>query len=65
MFAVSNLGLNMPGQQKAQGYYTSVGTSLGFGERHDPLDDNKTVVPGVGTYNISKDGKDNDAPAWK
>jgi hypothetical protein len=65
MFAVSNLGLNMPGQQKAQGYFTSVGTSFGFGERTDEQSNNKTVVPGVGTYNVTRDGNDNDAPAWK
>jgi len=29
MYTVQNLGLNMPGQQKAQGYFNSVGTSLG------------------------------------
>ena len=32
------MGLTVPTQQKPQGYFTSVGTSLGFGERHDPLD---------------------------
>jgi hypothetical protein len=51
MYSISNLGLNMPGQQKAQGYFTSVGTSLGFGEREDP-NEKRLNVPGVGTYNI-------------
>ena len=44
MFAVSNLGLNMPGQQKPQGFNTSVGTSFGYGERHDPLREKKPIV---------------------
>jgi len=55
----------MPGQQKAMGYYTSTGTGLGFGERHDPLKDNPVVVPGVGTYNVTKDAENNDNPKWK
>lgn len=38
MYTVQNLGLNMPGQEKVQGYFNSVGTSLGFGKRHEPLD---------------------------
>lgn len=45
----------MPGQEKVQGYFTSVGTSLGFGKRHDPLDGQNLYTPGVGAYNIDKD----------
>ena len=54
---ISNLGLNMPGQQPAQGFYHSVGASFGFGERHE---DKGIEVPGVGTYEISKGGEAND-----
>jgi len=52
MYSISNLGLNMPGQQKAQGYFTSVGTSFGFGERQDPIEADILQVPGVGTYEM-------------
>lgn len=37
-YTIQNLGLTVPGQQKAQGYFTSVGTGLGFGKRHEPVD---------------------------
>lgn len=47
------------------GYYQSVGTSMGFGERHDPLKDNPMIVPGVGTYNVGKDADGNSNPSWK
>jgi hypothetical protein len=62
---VSNLGLNMPGQQKAIGYFTSTGTGLGFGERYDPLKANPVQVPGVGTYDVTRNGEDNEGPKWK
>ena len=39
-FSIQNLGLTVPTQQKPQGYFNSVGTSLGFGDRYDPLDGN-------------------------
>ena len=65
MYSIANLGLTVPGQQKAQGFYTSVGTSLGFGERSDPLDNVPTYVPGVGEYNISKPAEENSNPTWK
>jgi hypothetical protein len=54
MYNIANLGLTVPGQQRAQGFYTSVGTSLGYGERSDPLDLVPTFVPGVGEYDIGK-----------
>lgn len=53
----------MPGQQKAQGYYTSVGTSFGLGERSN--DEPHMIIPGVGTYEMAQDAQNNMAPAWK
>jgi len=50
MYSIQNLGLNMPGQQKPIGYWNSVGTSFGFGDRSDPIKGEKTTVPGPGTY---------------
>lgn len=46
----------MPTQQKPQGYFTSVGTSLGFGERHDPLDgaDVRFAVRGTAEPGVPK-----------
>jgi hypothetical protein len=35
---------------------------MGFGERHDPLDENKTVVPGIGTYNVANAAENNHNP---
>ena len=32
------MGLTVPTEQKPQGFHTSGGTSMGYGERHDPLD---------------------------
>tara|TARA_B110000503_G_C7020008_1_gene359366 strand:+ start:202 stop:306 length:105 start_codon:yes stop_codon:yes gene_type:complete len=32
-----------------------VGTSLGYGRRHEPLDGQPVENPGVGMYNIGKD----------
>ena len=55
----------MPGQQKPIGYFNSVGTSLGFGERSDPNQGDRMYVPGVGTYDVAKNADDNGAPAWK
>jgi len=63
MYSISNLGLNMPGQQKAQGYFTSVGPSFGLGERSS--DQNKLDVPGVGNYEIGQNADQNLAPAYK
>lgn len=69
-YTIQNLGLTVPGQQKAQGFFTSVGTGLGFGRRHEPLDGQNIrheygeidgipsrVIdyPGTGEYNIAKD----------
>ena len=49
----------MPGQQKAQGYFNSVGTSLGYWgheslgmKRHEPDDFMPIHVPCPTTYNI-------------
>ena len=64
MYSISNLGLNMPGQQKAQGYMTSVGTSFGFGERSETVNPKKKV-PGVGTYDLGKEAEQNNNPSWK
>ena len=78
-YTIQNLGLTVPGQQKAQGFYTSVGTSLGFGRRHEPLDGQNVgkeygkdgVVtrvidfPGVGTYDVGADARANSNPSWK
>ena len=58
---ISNLGLNMPGQQPAQGFFHSVGASFGFGERHQ---EKGLDVPGVGTYKIDKGGEDNNQPKY-
>ncbi len=64
MYQIQNLGLTVPGQQKAQGYFTSVGTSMGFGKRHDPLDGQPINFPGVGNYDITKDIEQNSNPKW-
>ena len=53
----------MPGQQKAQGYFTSVGASFGLGERSN--DEPNMIIPGVGNYEIAQDAHNNNAPAWK
>ena len=45
--------------------YTSVGTSMGLGKRHEPLDGQPVNHPGVGTYDIGKDAGDNPNPTWK
>ena len=45
--------------------YTSVGASMGFGERSDPLDLVPTYVPGVGEYDIGKGAEENSNPTWK
>ena len=69
MYTVQNLGLNMPGQEKVQGYFNSVGTSLGFGKRHEPLDGQPIYTPGVGSYNIdhniAKDAGKNADAQWR
>ena len=65
MYNIANLGLTVPGQQKAQGFYTSVGTSLGYGDRSDPLDYVPILNPGVGEYNIGKNADENSNPTWK
>ena len=65
MYNIANLGLTVPGQQRAQGFYTSVGTSLGYGERSDLLDMVPKYVPGVGEYDISKGAEENSNPTWK
>lgn len=49
-YSIQNLGLTVPGQQKAQGYFTSVGTSMGFGERPDGLNKMTLGFPGPATY---------------
>ena len=37
-FSIQNLGLTIPQERKPQGLFTSSGTSIGFGARHEPLD---------------------------
>ena len=75
------MGLTVPGQSKAQGFYTSVGSGLGFGKRHEPLDGqnvrkeyglNPDGYPsrivdyaGVGEYDIGKNADENSNPTWK
>jgi len=54
-FSIQNLGLTVPGQGKSQGYYNSVGTSMGMGKRHEPLDGQPINNPGVGDYNLIKE----------
>lgn len=55
----------MPGQQKPIGYWNSTGTSLGFGERSDPLKGDVIHIPGAGTYEVGKNADENEAPKWK
>ena len=64
-FSIQNLGLTVPTQTKAQGFNTSVGTSMGFGERHDPIDGQSLRNPGVGEYNLAKDALENHNPGWR
>lgn len=64
-FSIQNLGLTVPTQQKAQGFNTSVGTSMGFGERHQPLDGMPVKNPGVGDYDLAKDAIENNNPKWR
>ena len=67
MYSIANLGLTVPGQQKSQGYFTSVGTSMGLGKRHEPLDSNLDAVnnPGIGSYDIGKMADENSNPTFK
>ena len=76
MYSISNLGLNMPGQNKPIGYWNSVGTSFGFVERSDPNIGDKMTNPGPGTYPqmVDSEGYDRrggdeetapNGPAWK
>ena len=62
----------MPGQQKAQGYFNSVGSSMGqwghesLGQkRHEPDDGMPIYVPCPSTYNIRKEASENSNPTWK
>lgn len=64
-FSIQNLGLTVPTQQKAQGYFNSVGTSLGLGIRHQPLDNVPWENPGVGDYDLAKNAEENSNPTWK
>lgn len=64
-YSIQNLGLTVPGQQKPQGYWNSVGTSLGYGKRHEPLDGKDVSFPGVGNYEISQEANENPNPKWK
>ena len=43
----------MPGQNKVIGFYNSVGTSFGFGDRPDPNTGDKMTNPGPGAYHKS------------
>lgn len=64
-FSIQNLGLTVPTQQKPQGFFNSVGTSMGLGVRHDSLDVMPWKNPGVGTYELAKEATDNSNPTWK
>lgn len=50
MYQISNLGLNMPGQNKPIGYWNSVSTGFGFGERSEAITGERVTNPGPGTY---------------
>jgi hypothetical protein len=65
MYSISNLGLNMPGQQKPQGYFTSVGASFGFGDRPDPIAGEHLSFPGTGQYDLRHSADTNSEPKWK
>lgn len=64
-FSIQNLGLTVPTQQKAQGFFNSVGTSMGYGKRHEPLDGMPTKNPGVGDHDLTKEAGDNSNPKWR
>ena len=64
-FSIQNLGLTVPGQAKSQGYFNSVGTSMGLGKRHEPLDGQPIYNPGIGDYDLAKDAHENPNPTWK
>ena len=64
-YSIQNLGLTVPGQRKAEGYYQSTGVSLGFGERHDPMERDKVEWPGPGAHEVRKDARVNNNPKWK
>ena len=59
------MGLTVPSQQKPQGFFTSVGTSMGLGKRHGPLDGVPQENPGPGQHETTKDAGDNSAPAYR
>lgn len=63
-YSIQNLGLTVPGQQRPQGYFNSVGTSMGLGKRHEPLDGIDVDYPGPGEHEVGKNAGENAAPAY-
>ena len=45
--------------------FTSVGTSMGLGKRHEPLDGVPHENPGPGAHETAGDAAVNPNPTWK